>query len=368
MLGRKGPSLRINVDTLATPGVHESPAPLTAHQGPLAAVATTAALGELRQADLVPCEKLGEGASGAVHKCIHKPTNTILARKTVALDPSSTPMVVRELTLMHAFDSPHIVKYFGCYQDESDPGSLCICMEYCDLGSLDAIAKRVYARGGFLTEDLLGAICVATLKALHYLHKQHRVIHRDIKPSNILVNTRGDIKLCDFGVSGLLVESMANTFVGTSFYMAPERIQGHPYTVRSDVWSLGITMLELALGKFPYPFMVDSNPRTSFLLDGSGKPLDQQLVGKAGNLPIFEVLDYIINQPAPAIPQELIYSASNPQGRLSDGFRDFVTRCLVKDAATRPNPDVISQHGFVRHWAAARVDTAAWARMVDQCR
>lgn len=75
----------------------------------------------------------------------------------------------------------------------------------------------------------------------------------DIKPSNILVSRSGQIKLADFGVSGELINSLAKTFVGTSYYMAPERIQGAPYTWTSDIWSLGLTIHEIAMNKFPFP-------------------------------------------------------------------------------------------------------------------
>jgi len=78
-------------------------------------------------------------------------------------------------------------------------------------------------------------------------------MHRDVKPSNVLVNTAGLIKLCDFGVSTQLVDSIARTYVGTNAYMAPERIIGCDYTIYSDVWSFGIALCELATGQFPYP-------------------------------------------------------------------------------------------------------------------
>lgn len=108
------------------------------------------------------------------------------------------------------------------------------------------------------------------MQGLAYLHTK-RTIHRDIKPSNILLSRDGVVKLCDFGVSGELVQSWADTFTGTSFYMAvskaffslnetdvnilfqPERINGQGYTIRSDVWSTGIALLELAQNKFPFP-------------------------------------------------------------------------------------------------------------------
>jgi serine/threonine protein kinase len=91
------------------------------------------------------------------------------------------------------------------------------------------------------------------LKGLRYLREKHQIIHRDVKPSNILVNSSGDIKICDFGVSGQLIDSMANSFVGTRSYMSPERLQGTNYSVQSDIWSLGLSLVEMALGMYPIP-------------------------------------------------------------------------------------------------------------------
>jgi mitogen-activated protein kinase kinase len=134
-------------------------------------------------------------------------------------------------------------------------------------------------------------------------------MHRDIKPSNILVNSRGYIKLCDFGVSSELEGSVAETFVGTGTYMAPERIQGAQYTVKSDVWSVGLTLMELAIGKFP------------FNNDASDEP--------GGPQGILDLLQQIVLEPAPKLPK-------------SDAFpnilEDMITKCLMKDPSQRPTP------------------------------
>ena len=163
--------------------------------------------------------------------------------------------------------------------------------------------------------DVLGKIAEAVLGGLTYLYGAHRIMHRDIKPSNILVNSRGYIKLCDFGVSSELENSVADTFVGTGTYMAPERIQGSPYTVKSDVWSVGLTMMELAIAKFP--FAPDSEANGN---DG------EEAAGPQG---ILDLLQQIVLEPAPKLPK-------------SDAFpqilEDMITKCLLKDPAQRPTP------------------------------
>lgn len=135
-------------------------------------------------------------------------------------------------------------------------------------------------------------------------------MHRDLKPSNILVNSKGGIKLCDFGVSSELEGSIAETFVGTGTYMAPERIQGSPYTVKSDVWSVGLSLMELAIGKFPF----------------AGSADDDEAGGPQG---ILDLLQQIVLEPAPKLPK-------------SDAFpsilEDMIAKCLLKDPAERPTP------------------------------
>ena len=128
-----------------------------------------------------------------------------------------------------------------------------------DGGSID----KLYGDG--TPEGVLRKITLSTVMGLKALKDEHNIIHRDVKPTNILVNTRGQVKICDFGVSGNLVASIAKTNIGCQSYMAPERISGggvaqagaNPgggtYSVQSDIWSLGLTIIECAMGRYPYP-------------------------------------------------------------------------------------------------------------------
>lgn len=159
--------------------------------------------------------------------------------------------VLRELEFLASTSSPYIVKHYGAFLAEHD-AQICILMEYCGAGSLDYLVKRMSKKRVNCSEHVLGRVSASVLRGLDYLHER-RIIHRDIKPSNILMTLDGEIKLCDFGVSGELVESIAGTFTGTSFYMAPERILGKKYTITSDVWSLGLTVHEVAHHRFPFP-------------------------------------------------------------------------------------------------------------------
>jgi len=129
-----------------------------------------------------------------------------------------------------------------------------------DGGSLD---KLVIPGVGVRDERILSWVTSCTVRGLKYLKDNLNIIHRDVKPTNILVNSKGDVKLCDFGVSGNLVASLAKTNIGCQSYMAPERIRGDnaavgsgsiiTYSVQSDIWSLGLSILEIAKGVYPYP-------------------------------------------------------------------------------------------------------------------
>jgi len=185
---------------------------------------------------------------------------------------------------------------------------------------------------------VLGKIAEAVLGGLKYLYLAHRIMHRDIKPSNVLVNSKGQIKLCDFGVSSELDNSVADTFVGTGTYMAPERIQGSPYTVKSDVWSVGLTLMELAIGKFP------------FSLSSEDDEDDEDAAGPQG---ILDLLQQIVLEPAPKLPK-------------SDAFpqilEDVIAKCLVKSPEQRPTPqELYDTDPFLQAAKRTPVDLEAWA-------
>lgn len=162
-------------------------------------------------------------------------------------------------------------------------------------------------------------------------------MHRDIKPSNVLVNSRGQIKLCDFGVATDTAKSVADTFVGTATYMAPERIMGAAYTVKSDVWSVGLTVMELAIGRFPFESM-DSTPG------------DRASMGPMG---ILDLLQTIVHEPSPRLPK-------------SDAFPpildDFIAKCLLKNTNERPTPrELYDKDNFLQAAKRTPVDLQEWA-------
>lgn len=204
---------------------------------------------------------------------------------------------MRELGFNKECASEHICRYYGAFVDPST-ATISIAMEFCEGGSLDSIYKEVKRLGGRTGEKVLGKIAEGVLQGLTYLHSK-KIIHRDIKPSNILLCRNGEVKLCDFGVSGDFgTKGEANTFIGTSYYMAPERITGQSYTITSDVWSTGVTLLEVAQHRFPFP------------ADGT------EMQPRAG---LIDLLTYIVRQPIPKLKDE-------PEANIfwSDSFKYFI--------------------------------------------
>ncbi|KAI9653922.1 MAG: MAP kinase kinase (MEK) [Alyxoria varia] len=289
---------------------------------------------DLHNEDLIVLRELGSGNGGTVSKVQHAATKAVMARKIIHVEAKKEvrKRIVRELGIMHECASPYIISFYGAFMN--NVGDVVMCMEYMDCGSLDNISKNF----GPVRVDVLGKIAEAVLGGLTYLYSAHKIMHRDIKPSNILINSRGKIKLCDFGVSSELENSVADTFVGTGTYMAPERIQGSAYTVKSDVWSVGLALMELAIAKFP--FAPDNDARSN----------DEESAGPQG---ILDLLQQIVLEPAPKLP---------PSEAFPPILETMIAKCLMKDPAERPTPqELYESDDFILAAKRTPVDLEAWA-------
>ncbi|PWN41546.1 kinase-like protein [Ceraceosorus guamensis] len=249
---------------------------------------------QINMEDLELLDELGKGNYGTVRKVRHTRTKVEMAMKEIRLelDESKLNAIIMELDILHRATAPEIVEFYGAFFVES-----CVyyCMEYMDAKSLESL----YHGPCSVPEDVLARIVAWTVRGLRFLKDELQIMHRDVKPTNILLNRKGEVKLCDFGVSGQLEKSLAKTNIGCQSYMAPERIKGESqnmlgtYTVASDVWSLGLTIVETTLGTYPYPPETYSN--------------------------VFAQLQAIVHGDPPQLPPT--YSSL---------ARDFVARCLEK--------------------------------------
>ncbi|KPA77802.1 putative protein kinase [Leptomonas pyrrhocoris] len=195
-------------------------------------------------------ESVGVGNFGVVLKARDCVTGDIVAIKQVPLgdtDKEELDSIIKEVEILQMCDHPNVVRFFGTYQSL---GVLWIVMEYCEGGSVDNVYDLLRRP---LSEALIAYVCRETLLGLRYLH-EHLIIHRDVKGSNILLSRDGQVKLADFGVSAALMHTLSrrNTFIGTALWMAPEVIVEKEYDYRADIWSLGITTIELAEGQPPH--------------------------------------------------------------------------------------------------------------------
>lgn len=319
-------------------------------------IATTSAL-KLNNKDLLTLKQLGSGNSGSVLKILHIPTQKTMAKKIIHIDLKSViqTQIIRELRILHECHSPYIIEFYGACLNNNN--TIVICMEYCNCGSLDKILPLCENKQ--FPTFVLKKLSFAILSGLTYLYTTHKIIHRDIKPNNVLMTHKGEFKLCDFGVSRELTNSlaMADTFVGTSMYMSPERIQGLDYGVKSDVWSTGLMLIELASG-VPVWSEDDNNndddeddEDDAYVRQGSiaaerngqNSPSKSRKNKQKGNgynsyngpEGILDLLQRIVNEDAPTLTNKI-----NPVTKLPyDKYLcQFIDLCLIKDDSVRKTP------------------------------
>lgn len=287
--------------------------------------------------NLVLIKALGEGISGQVYQAVHRPTGRVLAKKTISTTPEAAVFekILRELDInRRCVDSPHIARYYSSFLEAEDT-VIAICMEYCAGGSLQAISQRYHQLLGVvhISEKVLATISSDVLSGLDYLHSMN-VVHRDIKPSNILLTANGQTKICDFGVSGVLVDSIAGTFTGTSLFMAPERLRGEPCGINGDVWSLGLTIYQVATGNNPYDIG------------------DEQQIGP------FDFLEMVNKDPPPTLPPDTEKIKWTPH------MRSFLKHTLAKDPAGRKGPKRMLDHPWIKTLALPLGERQSMARFV----
>ena len=274
--------------------------------------------------NLTEIKELGRGTSGVVRLMVHEPSQTKLALKQVLVETGSQvrKQLLGELRTLFNCNCDYVVRYYGAYFAE---GSVNVALEFMDGGSLSDLIRPEDSEHPLMDERIVAQITFQALSGLGYLHRKH-LVHRDVKPANMLMNSEGWVKIADFGVSGQLDATKADalTFVGTVSYMSPERITGEKYGYVSDIFSLGLTVLEIAMGQFPFK-------------SGTGKAMT-----------FWDLMDVVVNGDIPEGPASY-----------SDAFRDFIRLSTAKDPAARGSAKDLLQHPWIRA-RASRAELGEW--------
>jgi serine/threonine-protein kinase OSR1/STK39 len=259
-------------------------------------------------------EFIGQGVSALVHRALCIPFDEVVAIKILDFERDNCDLnnISREAQTMMLVDHPNVLKSHCSFVSDHN---LWVIMPYMSGGSCLHILKAAYPDG--FEEAIIATILREALKGLDYLH-QHGHIHRDVKAGNILLGARGAVKLGDFGVSACLFDSgdrqrTRNTFVGTPCWMAPEVMeQLHGYDFKADIWSFGITGLELAHGHAPF-----------------------------SKYPPMKVLLMTLQNAPPGLDYER-------DKKFSRSFKQMIASCLVKDPSKRPSAKKLLKHSFFK--------------------
>lgn len=329
---------------------------------------------KLNNRDLVTLKELGSGNSGIVSKVLHIPTQKIMAKKIIPIELKLIiqNQIIRELKILHECQSPYIIEFYGAFINTNN--TIVICMEYCNCSSLDKILNILTPKQFPLA--VLKKLTYSILKGLVYLYENHKIIHRDIKPSNVLMTHKGQFKLCDFGVSRELTNSLAkaDTFVGTSTYMSPERIQGLEYGIKSDVWSMGLMLVELATGKSIWQQDNKYNDNDNDNNDdfkNNDNDNDNSMSNRSDTLNpgpegILDLLQRIVNEEPPSLSNR-VNPSTNKQ--YDQELCKFIDLCLIKDDNLRKSPWellTLQDAGFLHDVKSPTYDKElkVWAKVI----
>jgi serine/threonine protein kinase len=264
---------------------------------------------QLSEKDVMFMETLGSGASGIVQKAFWPARSEFVAVKKISImERDKRHQLMNDIkALCNIPDVKGLIRFHGAYHS-ADKGQVAVALEFMDGGSLaDLCGKK-----SRVPQQMLAGITESILEGLSYLHSKHAV-HRDIKPANILLSTRGDAKVSDFGISAFVDNTLAqcHTFLGTVTYMSPERIDGQPYSFPADIWALGLTLLECATGKYPY----DASKGT------------------------MQLMLNLMEEECP-LPR-------SHHDNMSEALKDFIHRCMHKNPLKRPTATELLRHPFV---------------------
>eukprot|EP00930_Biecheleria_cincta_P005362 TRINITY_DN106288_c0_g1_i1.p1 TRINITY_DN106288_c0_g1~~TRINITY_DN106288_c0_g1_i1.p1 ORF type:complete len:528 (+),score=109.52 TRINITY_DN106288_c0_g1_i1:3-1586(+) len=263
---------------------------------------------------------LGAGACGVVKRGIIKKLNVQVAIKTIRVDDKAKrDQLLHEIQgLVLSQGCKCLVQWYAGFVSK-DNNSVYVALEYMDLGSLEDLIKR--QRGDGVPARYLGCIAKQSMEGLEYLHSKS-LMHRDIKPGNILHNVRGEVKLTDFGIAKEVDFGVAQTFVGTTIYMSPERIQGDDYTFVADVWSLGMVVYELATGSYPWR--------------------------NVSSFPI--IFQHLCDEEEPRLDPAVFPPV----------LCEYVAKCLTRDVAKRMDSFSLLKHDLVVSDACSPTEFARW--------
>ncbi|KAG6901230.1 hypothetical protein C0995_014991 [Termitomyces sp. Mi166 len=323
---------------------------------------------DLKNADLKNLAELGQGNGGSVMKVEHVPSGTVMAKKIVLIDaqPAVRKQILRELQIMHSCTSPYIISTYGAFLSEPN---ICICMEFMDKGSFDSISKTL----GAIDICVVQQLAYVVLQGLTYLYDVHRIIHRGVSKDCRIVRLHQtfeytvqlegrdqamrfwcirrahqfhreylrrdlDIHECQSLLAPYILFPHAN-----KVNPQPERIQGAEYSVKSDVWSLGISLIELATSRFPFSesgasddedendsdLDAPDNPNT-LTLGRTARRRSRQTNSSGGGgrtMSIIELMHQIVREPAPRLGP-----------KFAPEEEEFVDACLLKDPEERKAP------------------------------